>query len=85
MDKFNLTTEKYLKSLGIDLVIQNVVEPAGPLECPVCGFFLRDAQDLNSMQNHECCHECETEWYFSNIDKWKTGWRPTRAAVLKKL
>ena len=47
-----------------------------PLDCPVCGFALRDRKDVLSYKAWQCCSECETSYVHQNSEKWSMGWRP---------
>ena len=50
-------------------------------DCDICGFALRDMQDVNEHNMHGCCTECSLYFRQPNIKKWKSGWRPTRKEI----
>ena len=56
-----------------------------PYDCPVCECALRHFDDVVSVKSFSCCTDCQNEFYWANIDKWKTGWRPKKEDVQKLL
>lgn len=48
-----------------------------PFTCPICKFVLRDIEDVKSVKKHGGCSNCVTNFKFSNLEKWKNGWRPS--------
>jgi len=57
----------------------NYVRPAA--NCMICGFALRDVQDVHENKNHGCCTECSLYFRQPNRKKWDKGWRPDRKQV----
>ncbi len=49
-----------------------------PYDCPVCESALRHFDDVVSIKSFGCCVDCQNEFYWPNIDKWKEGWRPKK-------
>ena len=47
-----------------------------PHDCPVCGFTLRDINDVLSYEEYECCTDCQDKFVYRNIDAWMSGSRP---------
>lgn len=29
-----------------------------PLDCPICGYMMRDANDISRYHKSKCCHDC---------------------------
>jgi hypothetical protein len=56
--------------------IQNFEYNATPLDCPVCGFLLRDRQDTLSYEEFECCTQCVDVFVYPNKQQWENSWRP---------
>ena len=56
-----------------------------PLTCPVCDYVMRNHDDEKSFRSFSCCECCETNWARPNQEKWKSGWRPTKEEIIKKL
>ena len=48
-----------------------------PLDCPICSITLRDKKDVDSYKKWECCSHCLEIYVYSNLSKWKKGWRPS--------
>ena len=54
-----------------------------PLDCPVCGFTIRDQADILAYNDYECCNDCKIVWAEPNLKKWKEGWRPPEEKISK--
>ena len=50
-------------------------------DCNICGFALRDMQDVYEHAQHGCCTDCSLYFRQPNIKKWDNGWRPSRKKV----
>lgn len=50
-------------------------------DCRVCGFALRDMQDINEHERNGCCTDCALYFRQPNIKKWESGWRPSRNEI----
>lgn len=46
-------------------------------DCSICGFALRDMQDVYEHGQHGCCTDCSLYFRQPNIKKWENGWRPS--------
>lgn len=51
------------------------------LDCPVCEYGLRDADDQKSYDEKGACTECIDRFYYPNLDQWEAGWRPAKNDV----
>lgn len=58
---------------------------ATKFDCPVCKLVLRDLEDVEALETCGACFDCQDYFYWSNLDKWKNGWRPKKEEVHKKL
>jgi hypothetical protein len=56
-----------------------------PYDCPVCECALRHFDDVVSFKSFDCCVDCQNEFYWPNLAKWKKGWRPKKEDVRKFL
>lgn len=56
---------------------KDVICSARPLFCPVCEIIMRTSYDDEAYDKFECCDECSSRWVYPDIDRWKSGWRPT--------
>jgi len=50
-------------------------------DCNICGFALRDMQDVHEHSNHGCCTDCSLYFRQPNRKKWDDGWRPDRKQI----
>ena len=48
-----------------------------PHDCPVCGFTLRDMNDVLSYEEYHCCTDCQNKFVFRDLSAWMSGSRPT--------
>lgn len=46
-------------------------------DCFICGFALRDMQDVQEHNMHGCCTDCSLHFRQPNAKKWTNGWRPS--------
>ena len=72
----------------LELIQKNgliIIKPANykkPVaDCAICGYALRDVQDVHEHTNHGCCTECSLYFRQPNRKKWDKGWRPDRKQV----
>ena len=52
-----------------------------PLDCPVCGTMLKTSDITESFDEYGCCEECKFSFAETNMEKWRSGWRPTKKQV----
>ena len=71
-----LLTEKN----GIKLIVPANYKRSAA-DCKICGFALRDMQDVFAHSQHGCCTDCSLYFRQPNIKKWSDGWRPTRKQI----
>lgn len=45
--------------------------------CPVCEFAVRTKDDEHAMRTLQCCELCARRWAYPNLERWKSGWRPS--------
>lgn len=57
--------------------------PVTPLFCPVCEFPMKTSDDAVSYKTYKSCYECGIHFAHPNLEKWKTGWRPTPEELSK--
>ena len=50
-------------------------------DCVICGFALRDMQDVFEHRQHGCCTDCSLIFRQPNTKKWSSGWRPSRKEI----
>tara|TARA_A100001015_G_scaffold298656_1_gene381680 strand:+ start:383 stop:652 length:270 start_codon:yes stop_codon:yes gene_type:complete len=67
---------------GIKIIIPTNYESTAR-DCLICGFALRDMQDVHEHINHGCCTDCSLYFRQPNRKKWEAGWRPERKQVEK--
>tara|TARA_Y100000034_G_scaffold86958_1_gene104247 strand:- start:158 stop:463 length:306 start_codon:yes stop_codon:yes gene_type:complete len=70
-----------ITSVGIKLIKPKNFQVEIPIECLVCGFFMRGLEDVLSHEKYKCCQECTYNWAESNYHKWKDGWRPSKNEI----
>lgn len=62
-----------------------IIKPANYIcdekDCSICGFALRDMQDVQEHNMHGCCTDCSLYFRQPNIKKWDKGWRPSRKEI----
>jgi hypothetical protein len=62
-----------------------IIRPANYIcdekDCSICGFALRDMQDVQEHSMHGCCTDCSLYFRQPNIKKWDKGWRPSRKEI----
>ena len=63
----------------------NIIKPANYVcsekDCKICGFALRDMQDVSEHNQYGCCTECSVYFRQPNSKKWDNGWRPSRKEI----
>jgi hypothetical protein len=75
---------KVIRKKGFDIVIEEGFEKL-KFDCPLCKLALRGLEDVESVQNHGVCTDCQDLFYWPNLEKWKNGWRPKKEEVYSKL
>ena len=48
-----------------------------PLFCPVCDCIFSSFYDDEAWRKFECCDSCANRWVYPDLERWKTGWRPS--------
>jgi hypothetical protein len=48
-----------------------------PVFCPLCESIMSSIYDEESFEKYECCEECANKLVYPNIERWKSGWRPS--------
>ena len=48
-----------------------------PLFCPVCDCAMNVDTDLAHFLTSGACFDCTVNYFETNRDKWKQGWRPS--------
>lgn len=56
-----------------------------PLFCPVCKRVLRGQNDIDSYREFECCENCDIYWARIDIERWRSGWRPSEEEIETKI
>jgi hypothetical protein len=56
-----------------------------PIFCPVCDNIMRTSYDEETYKNFQCCDECANSWVYRDIERWKSGWRPSKEALATKV
>lgn len=56
-----------------------------PIFCPHCGSIMNSIYDDETFKKFDCCDWCAATWVYKDIENWKSGWRPQRDDVEKKL
>ena len=65
-----------------------IIEPGfkkAKFDCPVCKLALAGLEDVESVENYGACCDCTQFFYWPNKDRWKSGWRPKKEQVHRKL
>lgn len=52
-----------------------------PHDCPVCGFTLRDMNDVLSYEEYQCCTDCQDKFVFRDLEAWMSGSRPSEGEI----
>lgn len=60
------------------VIYREETEALVPLFCPVCDFVMRTQDDEHTYELWKCCSTCSNKWVYSNVERWKGGWRPTK-------
>jgi hypothetical protein len=50
-------------------------------DCSICGFALRDMQDVREHSHYGCCTDCSLHFRQPNTKKWELGWRPSKKEI----
>ena len=56
-----------------------------PIFCPLCDWIMNSFYDEEIYKKFTCCDNCANEWVYSNMEKWKEGWRPSREDIDNKI
>lgn len=49
-----------------------------PWTCELCDVVMRSQEDEESHVKFGCCSNCAIRWAYPNVEKWMSGWRPTK-------
>jgi hypothetical protein len=52
-----------------------------PHDCPVCGYTLRDMNDVISYEEYQCCTDCQNKFVFRDLSGWMSGSRPSESEI----
>jgi len=53
-----------------------------PIDCPICKFFMKTADDVRHWEENKCCYDCAVTFAEGhNKDRWKEGWRPDKDTI----
>jgi hypothetical protein len=69
---------------GFSVVRPQTVSDAMPLFCPMCKSIMRTVYDEDAHRKFQCCDSCSNTWVYPNLDRWKSGWRPTSEEMINK-
>ena len=61
---------------GFRIIVPKDSDPAISLFCPLCNCILSTGEDVSVCRELGCCEHCKERWYYSNKEKWSSGWRP---------
>lgn len=61
------------------------VSAGPPIFCPVCHLVMRSIYDDEVYGKLGCCDECAGRWAYRDMERWKSGWRPSIQEVEKSL
>ena len=56
-------------------------ESVQPIFCPHCEHIMRSEYDDDAYNKFNCCDSCAASWVYPNLEKWKSGWRPTAEQI----
>ena len=70
------TSEKYI-------VINSCNNKSSGIFCHVCDFLLKTADDAQTFEEWQTCHDCYLRFIESRKKEWKDGWRPKQDDVDK--
>lgn len=56
-----------------------------PVFCPQCDLIMKTSYDDDAYDKFGCCDSCASNWVYPNLDKWKSGWRPSPTELSNKL
>ena len=66
---------------GFVIFDNSVEDDFVPVDCPVCGFLMKNTSDSFYYRQYGACFDCSLKWAEPNRKKWKEGWRPSRSEV----
>lgn len=69
---------------GFYIIRPEIEENGRPIFCPVCDYIMNSHYDEESWSKFECCDDCANSWVYGSVDRWKSGWRPTKKEILDK-
>lgn len=64
---------------------QELSQSGRPIFCPHCNSIMCSSYDDDAYDKFECCDTCANVWVYPNLDKWKSGWRPSSEELTNKL
>ena len=53
--------------------------------CKICESVLFGQEDVRSSSEKECCYNCENDFKYRDVEKWKAGVRPTSLEIKKAI
>jgi len=66
---------------GFVVIVPVEREEPIPLWCPVCMLLMRSSDDAQYFRTKKCCSRCGMKWADPNMNRWKTGWRPSHDEI----
>ena len=58
------------------IFIKSDKDQACGIFCQVCDFLIKTADDAQTFEEWESCHDCYLRFIESRKPEWKSGWRP---------
>lgn len=62
---------------GFSVIVPNEPLEAQPIFCPHCDKIMNTYYDVDAWRKFQCCDECAARWVYPDLEKWKSGWRPS--------
>lgn len=69
---------------GFLVIKQKELPEVDPVFCPLCEAIMSSTYDDEAYHRFKCCDSCASAWAYPDLDRWSTGWRPSREEVMHK-
>jgi len=56
-----------------------------PIFCPMCATMMKSFYDESAFDKFRCCDKCASAWVYPDLDRWKSGWRPSEEDVKDRI
>ena len=66
---------------GFVVIVPVATPDVVPFECPVCKMMICSSDDAEYFKKKKCCSKCGMKWADSNLEKWMSGWRPSKEEI----